>query len=203
MRHAIIPILLGILAAGGTTMAKTDGDAAPRRAQAVLGGGCFWCLEAVFEQVDGVLDVTSGYAGGHTEAPTYEEVCSGETGHAEVVRITYDPAVVTYRDLLAVFFGVHDPTTPDRQGADVGSQYRSIILYADAAQKKVAEEVLREQRKRWEDPVVTQLVPLRAFYPAEPYHQDYFRKNPDAGYCRVVVAPKVHKAQRRFPSLLR
>ena len=184
-------------------MAKTDGDAAPRRAQAVLGGGCFWCLEAVFEQVDGVLDVTSGYAGGHTEAPTYEEVCSGETGHAEVVRITYDPAVVTYRDLLAIFFGVHDPTTPDRQGADVGSQYRSIILYADAAQKKVAEEVLREQRKRWEDPVVTQLVPLRAFYPAEPYHQDYFRKNPDAGYCRVVVAPKVHKAQRRFPSLLR
>jgi peptide-methionine (S)-S-oxide reductase len=201
-RAIILSLLLGVLTSGGGTMAAT-GDPTPRTEQAVLGGGCFWCLEAVFERVAGVKDVTSGYAGGHTDHPTYEEVCTGETGHAEVVRITFDPDVVSYRDLLEIFFGVHDPTTPNRQGDDVGTQYRSIILYDGDEQRRTAEAVLREQAERWPDPVVTELVPLTAFHPAEAYHQDYFRKNPAAGYCRLVVAPKVDKALRRFPQRLR
>jgi len=189
---------------GGRTMTAAGSENRPERtARAVLGGGCFWCLEAVFEQVDGVQDVTSGYAGGHTDHPAYEEVCSGRTGHAEVVRITFDPAVVGYRDLLEIFFGVHDPTTPDRQGADSGSQYRSLILYASPEQERIARQVIREQAALRPDPVVTQVVPLETFWPAEPHHQDYFRKHPEAGYCRLVVAPKVDKARRRFPSRLR
>jgi len=200
----MIALLLGVTMGGGATMTTTGAAMGERRTeQAVLGGGCFWCLEAVFELVDGVVDVESGYAGGDDPDPGYEEVCTGRTGHAEVVRITFDPAVVGYRDLLRIFFTVHDPTTVDRQGADVGSQYRSIILVADDEQGRVAAEVVREQAARWPDPIVTEIVPLRAFHPAEPHHQDYFRKHPDAGYCRLIVAPKVEEARRRFPSRLR
>lgn len=171
---------------------------------ATLGGGCFWCLEAVFQQLRGVSAVQPGYAGGHVPHPTYEQVCTGTTGHAEVVQITFDPSVITYRDLLEVFFSIHDPTTPDRQGEDVGPQYRSIILYHNDEQRQTAEAVLREleQSGAWDDPVVTQVVPLESFYPAEEYHKDYFRRNPDRPYCRLVIAPKVGKFRRRFSEKL-
>jgi len=161
--------------------------------KATLGGGCFWCLEAVYENVKGVVDVVSGYAGGHTENPDYRSVCSGTTGHAEVVQITYDPNIVSYKDLLDIFWTIHDPTTPDRQGADVGTQYRSVIFYHDEAQKKIAEASKKEAQAKFRDPIVTQIAPLTKFWPAEAYHQDYFRNNPDQGYCRAVVAPKVDK----------
>lgn len=172
---------------------------------ATLGGGCFWCLEAVFQQLRGVSAVQPGYAGGHVPHPTYEQVCTGTTGHAEVVQITFDPSVITYRDLLEVFFSIHDPTTPDRQGEDVGPQYRSIILYHNDEQRQTAEAVIREleQSGAWDDPVVTQVVPLESFYPAEEYHKDYFRRNPDRPYCRLVIAPKVGKFRRRFSEKLK
>ena len=170
--------------------------------KATLGGGCFWCLEAVYENVEGVTDVVSGYAGGHTQNPDYRSVCSGRTGHAEVVQITYDPNVVSYRDLLEIFWHIHDPTTLNRQGADVGTQYRSIILYHDESQKREAEASKIEAQKRFREPIVTQIVPLEKFWPAEEYHQDYFRKNPSQGYCRAVVAPKVEKFKTRFPKFL-
>ena len=156
--------------------------------QATLGGGCFWCLEAVYDEVQGVAKVVSGYAGGHVPNPTYEQVCGKRTGHAEVVQLTYDPAVISYRELLEIFFTIHDPTTPNRQGADVGPQYRSIILYHDDEQKRVAEVVMAEAQEGWDDPLVTELVPLETFYPAEDYHQDYYKKNPYQGYCMVVSA---------------
>ncbi len=160
---------------------------------ATLGGGCFWCLEAVFENVPGVKAVTSGYAGGRTPDPTYEQVCSKTTGHAEVVRIEFDPARVSYAALLKIFWRIHDPTTLDRQGADRGPQYRSIILCHDDAQRQAAEKSKKEAQPRFTDPIVTEIVPLKKFYPAEDYHQDYFRKNPNAGYCRVVIRPKLDK----------
>jgi peptide-methionine (S)-S-oxide reductase len=163
---------------------------------AVFGGGCFWCLDAQFKLVKGVKSVVSGYAGGTTKNPTYEQVCSETTGHAEVIQVEFDPAIVTYADLLLKFFHAHDPTTLNRQGADVGTSYRSIILYRDANQKAVAEEVRKEARKDWPDPIVTEIVPLQAFYQAEDYHQDYFAKNPTQGYCRIVVAPKVKKFEK-------
>jgi peptide-methionine (S)-S-oxide reductase len=163
---------------------------------AVFGGGCFWCLDAQFKLVNGVKSVVSGYAGGTTKNPTYEQVCTETTGHAEAIQVEYDPATVTYADLLRKFFHAHDPTTLNRQGADVGTSYRSIILYRDANQKAVAEEVKKEAQKDWTDPIVTEVVPLRAFYKAEDYHQDYFAKNPTQGYCRIVVAPKVKKFQK-------
>lgn len=173
--------------------------------KATLGGGCFWCLEAVFQQLRGVTEVQPGYAGGHVPNPTYEQVCTGTTGHAEVVQITFDPDVITYQELLDVFFSIHDPTTPDRQGDDVGPQYRSIILYHDDEQRRIAEEVIREleQSGAWSDPIVTQVVPLEAFYPAEEYHKDYFRRNPERAYCRLVIAPKVEKFRRRFSDKLK
>ncbi|NMC84591.1 MAG: peptide-methionine (S)-S-oxide reductase MsrA [Anaerolineaceae bacterium] len=172
---------------------------------AVLAGGCFWCLEAVFEQVRGVSAVVSGYTGGHRPSPSYEQVCTGLTGHAESVRITFDPAVVSYPDLLHIFFTLHDPTTLDRQGADVGSQYRSAIFYADATQKAQAEAILSEmgQAYLWPDPIVTQLLPLDVFYPAEEYHQHYFARNPQQGYCQFVVAPKVAKFRQKYQKLLK
>lgn len=167
---------------------------------ATLGGGCFWCLEAVYELLRGVLKVEPGYAGGHIPSPTYRQVCTGLTGHAEVVQITYDPAVITYRDLLDIFFTIHDPTTPDRQGADVGPQYRSIILYHSPEQKRIAEQAIAEVTAAglWPAPIVTQLAPLEAFYPAEDYHREYFRNNPEQGYCRVVIAPKVAKFRKQY-----
>ena len=175
------------------------------QAHAVLGGGCFWCLDAVYAELQGVLSVKSGYAGGTTPNPRYEQVCSGRTGHAEVVRVTYDPAVLSYEDLLRVFFAIHDPTTRDRQGNDVGSQYRSVIFVRDEDERVRATAVLEEITARgiWDDPIVTEIVMQAAFYPAEPEHDHYFARNPGAGYCRVIVAPKVAKFRREFASRLR
>jgi peptide-methionine (S)-S-oxide reductase len=167
---------------------------------ATLGGGCFWCLEAVYVELRGVEKVVSGYAGGHVKNPTYREVCSGSTGHAEVVQVTFDPAVISYRDILRVFFTIHDPTTLNRQGADVGSQYRSIILYHDERQKQTAIEVMNEiaAQRIWPNPLVTELSPLNAFHPAEEYHQNYFARNPMQPYCQVVIAPKVAKFRKHY-----
>ncbi len=177
----------------------------PAEGLATFGGGCFWCTEAVYLRIEGVLGVRPGYAGGSVEDPTYEQVCSGSTGHAEVIQVRYDPARVPYARLLEVFFRTHDPTTPDRQGHDVGTQYRSIILAHDDGQRRAAEEVLRRltEAKAYAAPIVTQIVPFERFYPAEAYHQDYFARNPTQGYCRAVVAPKVAKFEQAFPDLLR
>lgn len=176
-----------------------------RREVATLGGGCFWCVEAVFEQLQGVESVVSGYAGGFVERPTYEQVCSETTGHAEVVQVTFDPDVLSYRDLLEVFFGIHDPTTKDCQGHDVGSQYRSVVFHHTPEQRAVAEQVMRDiaDQKIWDAPLVTELEPLREFWPAEAYHQGYFRRNPAQGYCRAVVAPKVAKFRRTWAQRLK
>jgi peptide-methionine (S)-S-oxide reductase len=170
------------------------------REVATLAGGCFWCLEAAFSELRGVDKVVSGYAGGHVPNPSYELVCTGTTGHAEVVQITFDPAVVSYDDLLHVFFTIHDPTTLNRQGGDVGTQYRSAIFYHSAAQKAAAERVMAElaTTKLWDDPLVTELAPLERFYPAEEYHRDYFRRNPTQAYCRAVIAPKVAKVRKLY-----
>jgi len=160
---------------------------------ATFGGGCFWCIEAVFSRIDGVKAVVSGYAGGEKPNPTYEEVCSGTTGHAEVVQIHFDPEVVSYEEILDLFWKAHDPTTLNRQGADVGSQYRSIILYNSEAQAEAAERSKAGAAANFADPVVTQIVPLSEFYEAEKYHQDYYRNNPHAGYCTFVIKPKLQK----------
>ena len=167
---------------------------------ATLAGGCFWCLEAVYDQLKGVEDVVSGYAGGHVARPSYELVCTGQTGHAEVVQITFDPDVVTFRDLLNVFFTIHDPTTLNRQGADVGTQYRSAIFTHSPEQKAIAEQTIAELNaaKLWVNPIVTEVTPLTEFYPAEDYHQEYFARNPGQGYCRVVIAPKVAKFRKQY-----
>lgn len=176
-----------------------------RREVATLGGGCFWCLEAVFEQLRGVERVVSGYAGGFVERPTYEQVSSETTGHAEVVQVTFDPDVLRYEDLLEVFFTIHDPTTPDRQGADEGTQYRSIVLWHTPEQKATAERVMREvaDAKLYDAPLVTELEPFRELFPAEGHHQGYYRRNPGQGYCRVVIAPKVAKFRKRWEPLLK
>lgn len=172
---------------------------------ATLGGGCFWCIEAVFERVAGIVDAESGYAGGHTENPTYDEVSSGATGHAEVVRLTFDPQAIRYREILEIFFAMHDPTTPDRQGADVGSQYRSLILYHSPAQKEVAEGLVREltEEEVFDAPIVTGIAPFSGFTPAEISHQDYYARNPGQGYCRVVISPKIEKLKRTFRAKLK
>ncbi|QXM23387.1 peptide-methionine (S)-S-oxide reductase MsrA [Elioraea tepida] len=175
------------------------------RALATLGGGCFWCLEPIFRALEGVEDVTCGYAGGHVPNPTYELVCGKRTGHAEVVQIAFDPAVIDYADLLRVFFSVHDPTTKDAQGADVGPQYRSIILTHDEEQARTARAVMAEVEasRLWPAPLTTEVVPLTTFWPAEPEHQRYFERNPWAGYCRVVIAPKVAKFRKAFAARLK
>ena len=167
---------------------------------AVLGGGCFWCLEAVFDDLAGVISVESGYAGGARANPSYEDVCSGRTGHAEVVRVTFDPAVLSYHDLLTVFFSIHDPTTRDRQGNDIGSQYRSVIFCETPEQRRIADEVVRELDGKglWRDRIVTEIVDAAPFYPAEDYHQEYFARNPGQPYCQVIVAPKVAKFRKSF-----
>lgn len=158
-----------------------------------LGGGCFWCIEAVYKRIDGIVGVTSGYAGGETKNPTYEEVCTGRTGHAEVVRVEYDPDVIAVDEVLRRFFASHDPTTLNRQGNDVGTQYRSIVLYETDEQREAAERVREDVDRELSGRVVTTVEPLEAFYPAEDYHQDYFDKNPNAGYCRLIIAPKLEK----------
>ncbi|HEX8456753.1 MAG TPA: peptide-methionine (S)-S-oxide reductase MsrA [Pyrinomonadaceae bacterium] len=167
---------------------------------ATLAGGCFWCLEAVYADLRGVARVVSGYSGGHAEHPTYREVCDGTTGHAEVVQITFDPEVVSYRELLEVFFTIHDPTTLNRQGGDVGTQYRSAIFHHTPAQRETAAEVIAELDAAgiWDAPIVTELVPFEIFYPAEDYHQEYFQNNPNQPYCRAVVAPKVSKFRQKY-----
>jgi peptide-methionine (S)-S-oxide reductase len=167
---------------------------------ATLGGGCFWCLDAVFRGLKGVRRVVSGYAGGHVPHPTYEQVCGKNTGHAEVVQVEFDPAELSFADLLRVFFTIHDPTTKDRQGADVGPQYRSVILFHSEEQKRTAEAVMAEVSGAgvWDGGLVTELVPFTEFFPAEPEHQDYFARNPWSGYCRAVVAPKVQKFRKTF-----
>jgi peptide-methionine (S)-S-oxide reductase len=176
-----------------------------KRETATLGGGCFWCLEAVFEQLRGVERVESGYAGGTVPNPTYQQVCNGNTGHAEVVQVTFDPAVVSFREILDVFFGTHDPTTLNRQGADVGTQYRSVIFYHTPQQKEAAERRIVELNAAgiWDAPIVTQVVPLPAFHKAEDYHQEYFRQNAGQPYCQAVVAPKVAKFRKQFVDKLK
>ncbi len=170
------------------------------REVATLAGGCFWCLEAVFDQLQGVEQVESGYAGGRLVNPTYHEVCSGTTGHAEVVQIVFDPQVVSFKELLQVFFTIHDPTTLNRQGADVGTQYRSAIFYHTPDQQEIAKQVIAEltAAQVWDDPIVTEVTELREFYPAEDYHRDYYQRNPQQPYCQAVVAPKVAKFRKHY-----
>jgi len=180
-----------------TTPSTTNVNAT---AKATFGGGCFWCTEAIFEMLPGVASVTSGYAGGDTPNPTYKEVCSGTTGHAEVIQVAYDPSIISYEELLETFWEAHDPTTLNRQGADVGTQYRSIILYHDEAQKAAAEKSKAAAQARFADPIVTEIVPLKEFWPAEDYHQGYFGQNPNQPYCRAVIAPKVRKFEKKLQS---
>jgi peptide-methionine (S)-S-oxide reductase len=172
---------------------------------ATLGGGCFWCIEAAFQEIRGIVNVESGYAGGTAASPTYEQVCTGATGHAEVVQVTFDPNTVSFREILEIFFTAHDPTTLNRQGADVGSQYRSAIFYHDEKQKEVAEQVIEEldSSKVWDGPIVTQVEPFKSFYRAEDYHRRYFERHPEAAYCRVVIAPKIAKLRRKYREKLK
>jgi peptide-methionine (S)-S-oxide reductase len=188
---------------GGMTMA--DNATAPKLAKATLAGGCFWCTEAVYERIDGVTSVVSGYLGGEVPNPTYKDVCTGLTGHAEAVEIEYDPAVVPFEKLLEIFFATHDPTTRNRQGVDVGTQYRSGIFYHDAEQKRIAEEVIKrlDASRAFPGKIVTEVTKATTFYPAEDYHQDYFANNPGQGYCQAVVVPKVIKVQKVFKDLLK
>ena len=169
---------------------------------ATVAGGCFWCTEAVFKQIQGVESVTSGYAGGHVEEPSYEAVCSGDTGHAECVQVEYDPDVIGYEDVLTVFFATHNPTTKDRQGPDVGSQYRSAVFYHDEAQREAVEATVDDLEEQYSDPIVTEVEPLVTFYPAKEYHQDYYERNPDQGYCAVNIDPKLEKLNEQFRELL-
>jgi len=172
----------------------------PQPEVATLAGGCFWCLEAAFQDLKGVDEVQSGYAGGHVANPSYEDVCTGTTGHAEVVQITFDPTIVSFNDLLHVFFTIHDPTTLNRQGGDVGTQYRSAVFYHTPEQKAVTEKVIKELAAEhvWDNPIVTEVKPLEAFYPAEEYHRDYYRRNPIQGYCSAVIGPKVAKVRKLY-----
>ena len=169
---------------------------------ATVAGGCFWCTEAVFKQIAGVESVTSGYAGGHVEDPSYDAVCSGDTGHAECVQVESDPDVIDYEDVLTVFFATHNPTTKNRQGPDVGSQYRSAVFYHDEAQREAAEATIADLEEQYSDPIVTEVEPLETFYPAEEYHQDYYERNPDQGYCTVNIDPKLKKLNEQFRELL-
>jgi peptide-methionine (S)-S-oxide reductase len=172
---------------------------------ATLGGGCFWCLEAVYDDITGVRSVESGYAGGQTRNPSYEQVCTGRTGHAEVVKVTFDPSQISYRDILNVFFAIHDPTTLNRQGADVGTQYRSVIFYHSPEQEQTAREVIQSLNDQhiWSSPIVTQVEPIGDFYEAEEYHQEYFAKNPNQPYCNIVIAPKVAKFRKQHLEMLK
>lgn len=202
---ALAGSLLLLVAASAQKPTKTPAVTKPEHtpapvsstALATFGGGCFWCVEAVFERLEGVRKVVSGYAGGHVDHPSYKDVCTGETGHAEVTQIEFDPAVISYARLLEIFFEAHDPTTLNRQGADEGTQYRSVIFYHDEVQRKAAEAAKIAARKLWEDPIVTEISPLPRFWPAEDYHQDYFRSNPNQGYCSFVIKPKLKKLQQK------
>jgi len=172
---------------------------------ATLAGGCFWCIEAVFREIDGVENVVSGYTGGTTVNPTYQQVCSDKTGHAEAVQVTFDSSKISYREILEIFFSVHDPTTLNRQGADVGTQYRSAIFYQSEEQKAIAEQLIEELDKAhlWKKPIVTQILPLDKFYPAEEYHRDYFARHPEQAYCQTVISPKVNKFRKQWVKRLK
>lgn len=172
---------------------------------ATLAGGCFWCIEAVFRKVDGVESVTSGYAGGTTVNPTYQQVCTGETGHAEVVQMTFDPSKISYREILEMFFSVHDPTTLNRQGVDTGTQYRSVIFYHNEQQKAVSEKLIGELNRAhlWEKPIVTQISPLDTFYPAGDYHREYYLRHPEQAYCQMIISPKVSKFRNQWAKRLK
>lgn len=167
--------------------------------KALLGGGCFWCIEAVYNRLEGVVSAVSGYAGGARKNPSYEQVCTGATGHAEVVEVTYDPSIISYREILEVFWVIHNPTTLNQQGADRGTQYRSVIYYYNEAQKEMALESMKEVQMKWEDPIVTELSIAPEFYPAEAYHQNYYTEHPTQGYCYAVISPKVEKFMKTFP----
>jgi len=172
---------------------------------ATLAGGCFWCIEAVFREIDGVENVVSGYAGGSTTDPTYQQVCTGKTGHAEAVQVSFNPSKVSYQEILEIFFSVHDPTTLNQQGVDTGTQYRSAVFYHNEQQKAVAEKLIKEldEARLWNKPVVTQIVPLDTFYPAEEYHQKYFLRHPEQAYCQMVISPKVNKFRRQWAKRLK
>jgi peptide-methionine (S)-S-oxide reductase len=184
---------------------NTDTMSSTTMQEATFGAGCFWCVEAVFEEVKGIKSAVAGYAGGELSNPTYRQVSSGQTGHAEVARITYDPSVISYEQLLEIFWHTHNPTTKNRQGADVGPQYRSAIFYHNEKQKEIAEQSLEKTDKSdlWEDPIVTEIEPLSNYSQAENYHQNYYKNNPNAGYCQVVIAPKLKKFRKDFPHLLK
>ena len=200
-------IAVGIIVAGASiTMGSgTSGAGEPKLAKATLAGGCFWCTEAVYAEIKGVTSVTSGYIGGAVPNPTYKDVCTGQTGHAEAIEIEYDPAVVPFEKLLEVFFATHDPTTLNRQGADVGTQYRSGVFYHDAEQKRIAEQVIAKLNaaRVFPGPIVTEVTPASTFYAAEDYHQDYFANNPFQPYCQAVAAPKVEKVRKVFKDLVK
>jgi peptide-methionine (S)-S-oxide reductase len=187
--------LIAVLFLSLSMTATAESKSALKTALATFGGGCFWCTEAVFELLPGVKGVVSGYAGGKSANPTYEEICTGRTGHAEVIQVEYDPAVVSYEKLVEVFFEAHDPTTLNRQGADEGTQYRSVIFWHDELQHQAAEAGKKAAQAHFDDPIVTEISPLPKFYPAEKYHQDYFRNNPNQGYCTFVIKPKVKNLQ--------
>lgn len=186
-------------------MERSKGDVPRERETATLGGGCFWCLEAVFSELRGVERVVSGYAGGAFPNPSYRDVCSGDTGHAEVVQVTFNPAEISYKDILDIFFAIHDPTTLNRQGSDVGTQYRSVIFFHSNEQKVIIEDEIRdlEASKRWADPVVTEVNPYERFYEAEDFHHDYFRKHGREPYCRLVIEPKIAKLRQSFMDKLK
>lgn len=200
-RNTRLLLILGLLVAGSfasSAQTKPMENSMNQTETATLGGGCFWCTEAIFQMLPGVKSVTSGYAGGTKVNPTYQDVCSGNTGHAEVIQIEFDPKVVSYEKILSTFWDAHDPTTLNKQGADHGTQYRSIILYNSQTQKLAAEKSKSEAQKHFSKPIVTEIVSLKAFYKAEGYHQDYYRSNPNQPYCRVVIQPKVEKFEKKL-----
>jgi len=197
MKLATLASLFALMSA--FTAPANAADAQPGKTQtAVVGGGCFWCVEGAYKIVPGILKITSGFAGGHTENPTYKQVCEGDTNHAEVVKIEFDPAKITYKDVIDLFWDLHDPTTLNRQGHDSGTQYRSIILFANEEQKNIAEASKAEAKSKFSDPIVTEIVPLTKFYSAEDYHQDFFANNPNQPYCQAVVGPKIAKFKKKL-----
>jgi len=198
-------LVLGSIIIYGMEKESKSGETHQKLEKATFAGGCFWCTEAVFEQVKGVESVVSGYTGGHVKNPAYREVTTGRTGHAEAIMVTYDPDVVSFVELLEIFFSTHDPTTLNRQGADVGTQYRSAVFYHNEEQKKEAEEIIAalEKENIYKDPIVTEVTPFTEFYPAEDYHQEYYANNPDQGYCRIVIQPKLEKFEKVFRDKLK
>jgi len=205
MKYILMGIIFSsVLIAQQTSIAKGKGMETQFE-QATLGAGCFWCVEAIFQRLEGVEKVESGYSGGHVENPSYEEVCTGRTGHAEVIQLTFDPKKISYKELLEVFFRTHDPTTLNRQGNDVGTQYRSVIFYHNEKQKRIAEQVKNEteQAKIWDDPIVTEISPFTAFYKAEEYHQNYYNQNSYKPYCMLVINPKLNKFKKEFSGKLK